>query len=273
MLLRQKQSTCSASGHIRETSYADRNQTPRLLPPQGVTSPGGFGSQTLEFYARVLGEGVRQVTGEKLPFFFTRSSSGPTIETPLWHWDQEQSTGVAEIITGAGDWTGSWTGYGEVSADRYITEDLQSGRLPELIDGGQPTVLCSHWQGFYGMHDEDRSGFKAFKKVVTRLRERDPRGEHTRWRKCSEIGRYAACQKLAQVELKHGVIELDLPLLAPELTLCIEGREVSAVRVDGQPLRAVSQRASFESGTYLSATEQTLLAFDPASHHVRIEVE
>ena len=243
------------------------------LSPQGVTSPGGFGSQTLEFYARALGEGVRRVTGSPLPFFFVRSTSGPIVQTPLWHWDGARGTGVAEIIASTDDWTGSWTGYGQVDADRYIGADLQSGRLVELIDGGQPAILCSHWQGFYGMHDEDRRGFSALQQVVARLRERDPRGEYTRWRTCSEIGRYAACRQLAQVELMHGVIELELALLAPELTLCIEDVEASAVRVDGKPLRAIARRDSFASGTFLSAGGKTLLAFDPPGRHVRVEVE
>ena len=43
-----------------------------------------------------------------------------------------------------GDWTGNWTGCGEVDADQYITEDLQGGRLPAVIDAGDPALLCSH---------------------------------------------------------------------------------------------------------------------------------
>ena len=37
------------------------------LTPEGVTSPGGFGGRTLEFYAKVAGEAVRAVTGNPLP--------------------------------------------------------------------------------------------------------------------------------------------------------------------------------------------------------------
>jgi hypothetical protein len=105
------------------------------------------------------------------------------------------------------------------------------GRLIELIDGGQPALLCSHWQGFYGMHDEDRRGFKTLVQVVSRLRERDPRAEFTRWRKCSEIGRYAACRALAQIASTQRTMDLRLPLLAPQLTLCIEGSEAILCRV------------------------------------------
>ena len=129
------------------------------LPPQGVTSPGGFGGRTLEIYAKAEGEAERQVHGASTPYYFKRvEGNGERVETPVWYADRAQGTAVGEVIAATGDWTGSWTGYGEVDADRYITADLESGRLVELIDARQPAVLCSHWQGFYGMHNEDRAG-------------------------------------------------------------------------------------------------------------------
>ncbi len=52
-------------------------------------------------------------------------------------------------------------------------------RLPAVIDAGDPAVLCSHWQGFCGLH------------------ERDPRGERTCWRKPSAITTYACMREMA----------------------------------------------------------------------------
>lgn len=118
------------------------------LTPEGVTSPGGFGGRTLDFYAKVAGEAVCAVTGNPLPYFFERIEAELVVETPVWCANREQGTATGEIIASTNDWTGSWTGYGEVSADRYIEADLQGGRLSELIDAGQLVVLCSHWQGF-----------------------------------------------------------------------------------------------------------------------------
>ena len=116
------------------------------------------------------------MTGAATPYFFKRvEGDGEAVETPVWYADRAQGTAVGEIIAATGDWTGSWTGYGEVDADKYITADLESGRLVELIEARQPAVLCSHWQGFYGMHNEDRAGYRAFQTVVRRLRQRDPR--------------------------------------------------------------------------------------------------
>ena len=179
---------------------------------------------------------------------------------------------MGEIIAATGDWTGSWTGYGEVDADRYITADLESGRLVELIEARQPAVLCSHWQGFYGMHNEDRAGYRAFQTVVRRLRERDPRGEYTRWRKCSEITDYACMREMAHMEVADGVIELDLPVRVPELTLCLEGEEIRAISVEGKALERVSTRADSRSGRYWQEADITWAVFDPKERRVRVEV-
>ena len=108
---------------------------------------------------------------------------------------------MGEVIAATGDRTGSWTGYGEVDVDYYITSDLQGGRLPEVIDAGDPAVMISHWQGFYGIHNEDRRGFRAFQTIVRRLKERDPNGEKSQWRKCSEITNYAIAREMADIEV------------------------------------------------------------------------
>ena len=243
------------------------------LEPQGVTSPGGFGGRTLEFYALVAGNAVREATGANTPYFFKRlDSSSDVVETPVWYGDAKEGTATGEIIAGTGDWTGSWTGYGEVNAERYITADLQGGRLPELIDAGQPAVLCSHWQGFYGLHDGDRAGFEAFQTVVERLRERDPAGEQTAWRTCSEITNYACARELASVDVGGDVIDLDLPITVPEITLSISAPGARGVSVDGRPLEAVSSRRALTSGTCLLSDEGALVAFDPQGRRVRVEV-
>lgn len=240
------------------------------LVPEGVTSPGGYGGKTLEFYARTAGQAVRSVTGNDVPYFFKRTSASPEVETPVWYPDREAGTAVGEIIASTGDWTGSWTGYGEVDADRYITADLQGGRLPEVIDAGQPAVLISHWQGFYGLHDADRRGFVAFQTVVRRLRERDPHGERTRWRTCSQITRYACARQMAVVSVRGDRVELDLPVRAPDLTRLTEVA-IGEVRVDGVPLRRAATRSGFETGTYFEEEGSVLIAFDPAQRRCVVE--
>ena len=243
------------------------------LEPQGVTSPGGFGRCSLEFYARVAGEAVRQVTGAELPYFFQAVETEGAVESRVWYPDREAGTAVGEVVAGTHDWTGSWTGYGAVSEDRYISADLQGGRLPALIEAGDPAVLLSHWQGFYGLHDGDRRGFNTFKTVVQRLRQRDPLGEYTRWRRCGEITSYECARQLAQVEVEGSEIRLDLPVRVPELTLRIGAADVAGIRAAGVPLRRVARRSEFETGTFWVQGDVVLAAFDPLHRAVPILVE
>jgi len=242
------------------------------LAPAGVTSPGGFGKGSLDFYSQMAGLVVRQMTGNSLPYFFHDVELNGPVETRVWHVDREAGTAVGEIVAGTSDWTGSWTGYGEVDVDRYITADLQGGRLPALINAGDPAVMISHWQGFYGMHDGDRRGFNTFKTVVRRLQELDPRGERTRWRKCGEITGYACAREMAEMEVEGNSVQLDLPACVPEFTLKLKEVDVVGVSVDGRPLRRVGRRVDFESGTFLVEGDAALVAFDPALRHTRIEI-
>ena len=122
------------------------------------------------------------------------------------------------------------------------------------------------------MYNDDRAGYKAFQTVVRRLRERDPRGEYTRWRKCSEITDYACMREMAQVEVAYAVIELDLPVRVPELTLRLEEEGIRAISMQGKALERVSTRADFCSGKYWQEADITWAAFDPKERRVRVEV-
>ena len=270
------------------------------LPPEGVTSPGGFGGQSLPLYVRLAGEALRSVTGNATPYVFQRVSANPgdrgeargedkrggslpggrPVDTPVWYADRSGGTAVGEAIACVGDHTGSWTGYGEVDPDRYVTADLQGGRLPEVIDAGDPCILVSHWQGFYGMHDGDRAGFGALKIVVDRLRQRDPHGERTVWRKTSEITNYSCMRALAEVHVSaHQAgadASLDLPVRAPELTLRLRvprGAGVRLVVADGIPLARVETRRQLRSGTFLVAGDETLVVWDPKHWRSSLGVE
>jgi len=236
------------------------------LSPQGVTSPGGFGHRCLDLYARMVGQGCGQVTGLPAPYFFQRLVLEDTeIDTPVWYPDRQAGTAVGEIIACTDDYTGSWTGYGEVDADYYITADLGGGRLPAVIDADSPCVICSHWQGMYGLHDEDRRGFRTLQTVVERLRQRDPHGLHTRWRTCSEITTYACARALSDLMVDGSLITLTMPLPVPELTLRLRGVQPQSIVVAGVPLRQVASRRDFAAGAFYWDGDQTLLALNAPS--------
>lgn len=242
------------------------------LTPEGVTSPGGFGGKTLPFYAKVAGNAVRRVTGNPTPYFFKNIIEAPPVPTPVWYPDREAGTATGEIIACTGDWTGNWTGYDPVDVDKYITADLMGGRLPAMINAGSPAVLCSHWQGFYGMHNDDQRGFNTLKAVVARLKARDPYGEYTQWRKVSEITNYACAKEMARVDVNGSTVTLDLPVQVPDFTLRIRGVEPKRVVVDGIPLMEVQRRRSFVSGTFFREGNITWAAFNPVGRTCKVEV-
>ncbi len=242
------------------------------LTPDGVTSPGGFGNP-LDFYAKCAEAALRRVTGNPTPYLFKRITRDDPIETPVWYPNREAGTAMGEIIACTGDWTGSWTGYGEVSVDKYITADLQGGRLPAVIDAGDPAVLISHWQGFYGLHDDDRKGFNAFKTVVRRLKERDPNGERTRWRKCSEITTYACAREMAETTVEDHTVTLDLPVRVPEFTLRFTDASIQGVTVDGKPLARALSRSAFQDNTFYREGDVTFAAFETRERTTTVEVQ
>ena len=251
------------------------------LTPAGVTSPGGFGSP-LDFYARCAENAVRRVTGNPTPYLFKRvnRNNGEAVPTPVWNPKPDRGEAMGEVIACIADWTGSWTGYGEADVDKYITADLQGGRLPEVIDAGDPAVMVSHWQGFYGLHDEDRRGFLVFREIVKRLKARDPFGEWTQWRKCSEITRYAIAREMAAVAVSGHRIVVTTPVCVPELTLRITGVGVNEVRVDGKPLPVAKTRAVFGDGSFLKGDdpsvyrqgEPTFVAFTPVERQTTLDI-
>ena len=134
-------------------------------------------------------------------------------------------------------------------------------------------MLVSHWQGFYGLHSDDQRGFNAFKTVVQRLKERDPEGANTRWRKCSEITTYAIARDMADLRVEGETVTLTMPVQVPELTLRLTHTEPQTIRVDGVPLRRVERQAHLESGTYLVDGRNVLVAFDPQGQQAHLVVE
>ena len=150
---------------------------------------------------------------------------------------------------------------------------MQGGRLPAVIDAGDPGVLISHWQGFYGLHNDDRRGFNAFKTVVRRLKERDPNGERTQWRKCSEITNYACAREMAEIVVEENNIRLDLPVCVPDLTLRLTDVDVRDVTVDGEGLTRAGSRASFKSNTFFTENDTTFVAFSPTHRQPVIGVQ
>ncbi len=68
---------------------------------------------------------------------------------------------VVSIIGCTGDWFGGWDGTEIGSPDQFITEDLNSGRMVEVIQRQEPAIMVCHWPGIYCNGEEQ--GFEIFK--------------------------------------------------------------------------------------------------------------
>jgi hypothetical protein len=137
---------------------------------------------------------------------------------------------VVSIVGCTDDWFGGWDGLTPGSADPFITEDLQTGRLVDVIARGEPAVLVCHWPGIY--YNGDEVGFRIFQEVVRRLHRRY--GDGILWLKPSEIARYWAAKELTRIERQGSHVDLHAPFAAPRYTIAV-GTDGPA----GEPVRGV----------------------------------
>ena len=70
---------------------------------------------------------------------------------------------VVSIVGCTGDWTGGWDCTLPGGVDKFITEDLRSGRMVEVIERGEPALMLAHWTGIYWNGLE--LGFTIFQEV------------------------------------------------------------------------------------------------------------
>jgi len=238
------------------------------LTCEGVTTPGGFGYGALAELSQAVRQACRDVFGVEIPHYFRNvisqgtESVAPRIEYAR-NLDSSDPECVVSIIGCTGDWTGNWDATGKPDPDRYISPDLQKGRLVEVIDRGEPAILVSHWTGIY--YNGQELGFQAVQEVVRRLRERY--GDRIRWMKLSEIARYWAAKELTRIEQDGPRLRLYAPFSCPGFTLRIGAPSPAAQPVlyaNGrpQPLKRVETPRGLASGTYLPQGDHWIACFD-----------
>jgi hypothetical protein len=202
-------------------SYALRILHNVGLPCEGITTPGGFGNQVLPELAQATLEACRDVYSTPIPHYFRHLFTDDRSVAPRVEYasglDGADPRCVVSIIGCTGDWFGGWDGLTPGSADLFITKDLRSGRLTEVIDRGEPAVLVCHWPGIY--YNGEKIGFRIFQEVVQRLHQRY---DHLIWLKLSEIARYWAAKELTRIERHENEIRLHAPYAAPRFTLQVK---------------------------------------------------
>jgi len=199
-------------------SYALRILKNVGLDCEGITTPGGFGNRVLPELAQATLESCRDVFGAEIPHYFRHlftdeQSVAPRVEYASGL-DGPDPKCVVSIIGCTGDWFGGWDGLERGSADQYITEDLTGGRLPQVIDRGEPAILVCHWPGVYFNGQE--VGFEIFKEVVKRIH---TRYDNLIWMKLSEIARYWAARELTAISRKGNSIFFEAPFATSRFTV------------------------------------------------------
>lgn len=240
------------------------------LPCEGVTTPGGFGNSVKSELSLAVGEAVRDVAGVEIPHYFKYVMSGQESTEPRLEHVRRSDGGPVELTVtvpaGTGDWFGGWDGvsYGDVgtSSDRFITADLQQGRMVELIRRGQPAVMLCHWPGIYCNGTE--IGFQIFQTVVRRLEEgyRD----QILWMKLSEMARYWAAKELTQLRAGGNRLTIAAPFACEqftiEFTVAGEAAEFQLITANGRTtLRSTDRLSQLNAGMYFRDGQKVTLCF------------
>jgi hypothetical protein len=256
-------------------AYALRPLKNAGLDVTGVTSPGGFGGKNLPNYSKAVLEACRDVNKTEIPFYLKKVHTDDKSAAPevlcASGLEGDDPRCVVSIVGCTGDWFGGWDGLERGSVDKFITEDLKGGRLPQVIAKGEPAVLVSHWPGIYFNGEE--VGFSIFKEVVKRVH---AAYDNLVWMKFSELGRYWAAKELTRIDKAGARVDLHAPFACPQYTVEVAaaGAAVPKLTVKDQPvpLREVPKLLALESGTWTRTAEGAAVCFDLPKGASRVEL-
>jgi len=256
-------------------SYALRILRNVGLDCEGITTPGGFGNRVLPELAQATLESCRDVFGAEIPHYFRHlftdeQSVAPRVEYASGL-DGPDPKCVVSIIGCTGDWFGGWDGLNPGSADRFITEDLTSGRLPQVIDRGEPAILVCHWPGVYFNGEE--VGFNIFKEVVKRIH---TRYDNLIWMKLGEISRYWAARELTAISRKGNRIFCEAPFATSRFTVRLNETPSQPPTVTTRggvvKLERVQNPLWLRSGAWHQNAGETTICFDLPKGRSVVEV-
>lgn len=232
------------------------------LPCEGLTTPGGYGGRNEDNLALGTLQAVRDVYGAEIPHYFRNlytekdKSVAPQVKYPSGL-DTNDPKCVVSIIGCTGDWFGGWDGLVPGDVNKFITADLQEGRMVEVIESGEPAIMVCHWPGIY--YNGDKLGFNILKQIVQRLHQKY---DHLIWMKLAEISRYWAAKELTTIEANNKNIQLSAPFAAKDFTLQVNSR-IRNVKINNlETLQQVSKKSDLKSNTFYSDRSESLLCFD-----------
>jgi len=235
------------------------------LDCEGITTPGGFGSQNRNNLAKATVQSCRDVFNAEIPHYFRDLFTDKRSVAPLVQ-HASGLTGdnpkcVVSIIGCTGDWFGGWDGLKPGSVDKFITQDLKAGRLPKVIDKGEPAILVCHWPGIY--YNGQEIGFNIFKEVVRRVHSRY---DNLIWMKLSEIARYWAAKELTRIEGQGARVTFTAPFATTRFTVRIKTAASNAPKLTANDrpvqLRSIKRPLQLKSGTCHTDNQNLTVCFD-----------
>jgi hypothetical protein len=237
------------------------------LPCEGLTTPGGYGGRNQDNLAISTLEAVRDVYGAEVPHYFRDmfTEKGKSVVPQVLHpsgLDGPDPECVVSILGCAGDWFGGWDGLVPGDVNKFITEDLQSGRMVEVIESQEPAIMVCHWPGIY--YNGDKVGFNILKEIKKRL---DQKYDHLIWMKLSEIARYWAAKELTSVTSTKNSVILKAPFQATGFTLKlnISARKLQIKRGgEEKSLVRIKDIKALKDGTWFSDKTGAIMCLDLA---------
>lgn len=236
------------------------------LTCEGLTTPGGYGGRNQENLAISTLEAVQDVYGAEIPHYFRDlftekgESVAPRVLYPR-DLDGQNPRCVVSIIGCTGDWFGGWDGLVPGSVDKFITEDLSSGRMVDVIESGEPAIMVCHWPGIY--YNGDKVGFNILKQIIKRL---NSKYDNLIWMKLCEISRYWAARELTAVTLDGNRLLLKAPFATPLFTIRVNSSlRNPGIRNTGdqlKPMTRVNDMNALRDQTWTSDDNGTIICFD-----------
>lgn len=229
---------------------------------EGLTTPGGYGGRNQDNLALGTLQAVRDVYGAEIPHYFRDlfTEKGKSVEPQVRFPSGLDSTDpkcVVSILGCTGDWFGGWDGLEPGDVNKFITADLQTGRMVDVIDSGEPAIMVCHWPGIY--YNGEKLGFNILKEIKHRL---DQKYNHLIWMKLSEISRYWAAKELTSITVDKNTVKLKAPFAAPDFTLKINATVKNPTVKNSAPLQQVNKIGDLKSGTFYAKNKETLICFD-----------
>lgn len=232
----------------------------------GITTPGGFASRVLPELAQATLQSVRDIHGSEIPHYFRHGrGAGDESTVPRVEYakglDTDDPRCVVSVIGCTGDWTGGWDCSNRGNVNRFITPDLGSGRMVDVIERGEPAVMVCHWTGIYFNGEE--VGFNIFREAVRRLH---TRYDNLIWMKNDDLARYWAAKELTATSWDDGATAFRAPYACPAFTVEVaatsDAPPTLAHAGASTPLRRVNDRLDLVAGTYVREGGHVVVCFD-----------